>query len=165
MITSTLTATSHKGAALSPGGFQTANRSAGLFAADGRDAGAQLWPIQFPALAALPLTDEDRAALERQGFVQAEHRGERTVYKLRYRVHRRQVVRCLSNTAAAAAVEEELARLQASRQCELQLSRGCKRANRLIRESKRVLSPVVEAAGMKFHGLRLRRPRKPATQR
>jgi hypothetical protein len=35
----------------------------------------------------------------------------------------------------------------------------------LIRESKRVLSPVVEAAGLKFHGLRLRRPRKPATQR
>jgi hypothetical protein len=136
-----------------------------LDAAGGPDAAIPSWPVQFPALAALKLEDENRKALERQGFVQAEQRGDRTVYKLRFRVQRRQIVCCLPNAAAAAAVEEELARLQAVRQCVLEISRGCKSANRLIRESKRGLSPVIEAAGLKFHGLRLRRPRKRATQR
>ena len=69
-----------------PGDFPMAMVPA-LPAPGDRDATAQSWPIQFPALAALPLADDDRAAFECQGFVQAEKRGERTVFKLRYRVH------------------------------------------------------------------------------
>lgn len=115
----------------------------------------------YPALDTLRLTDEDLETLADQGFVCAERRGDRTYYKLRFRRGRRQVVRYLGGPVRAAAVQQELAVLQAEKHAMQELTARVKFANKLLRDAKRTLAPVLLAHGFVFHGLAIRRPRRP----
>jgi hypothetical protein len=116
----------------------------------------------FPALAALRLSDADLGELGHQGFLAKEARGRLEFYKLRFRRAHRQVVRYVG-AEDAAAIRAELARLQADCRLQRALGRLTKRARRMLRESKQNLAPIVATAGLTFHGLALRRPRKQKT--
>jgi hypothetical protein len=118
----------------------------------------------YPALAALRLTDDDLDGLSYQGFVCREQRGHLVFFKLRFRRARRQIVRYVRNAQHAEDVCAELRRLQADRRMDLQLGRIAKLACRMLREGKCQLEPIVQAEQMTFHGLALRRPRKPRIQ-
>src|SRR3954453_7162047 len=61
-----------------------------------------LAPAAFPMLNSLELSDEDFAALTRQGFIHGEQRGGRKIFRLRFRVAGRQQVRYVSPRHAAA---------------------------------------------------------------
>src|SRR5688572_4915384 len=77
----------------------------------------------FPALTQLDLGPAEIRMLRRQGFVRAERRGQRSVYKLRFRDESgRQLVRCIRNADLAQLVESELRQLQEPRQRRLELS-------------------------------------------
>ncbi len=90
----------------------------------------------------------------------AERRGERTYFKLRFRRGGSQSVRYIGPDAAqAAAVQRELDELQEERQKELKLARLTDTAKRMLRESKRVLAPVLAEEGFGFHGYEVRRHR------
>lgn len=119
----------------------------------------------YPALAALRLTGDDLDELCHQGFVRQETRGSLGFYKLRFRRARQQVVRYIADAGQAASVRVELARLQADRRLQRELGRLTRSARRMLRESKKNLEPIVETAGLKFHGLAIRRPRKPNNPR
>jgi hypothetical protein len=116
----------------------------------------------FPALAALRLSDADLGELCHQGFLAKEARGRLEFYKLRFRRAHRQVVRYV-DAEDAAAIRAELARLQADCRLQRELGRLTKRARRMLRESKQKLEPIVATEGLTFHGLALRRPRKQKT--
>jgi hypothetical protein len=110
-------------------------------------------------LARLRLNAEELAALRKQGFVSADHRGRaRVCYKLRFRHAGRQHVRCLgSDPAVAARVRLELAELQASARLGRELGRRTQEARRALRGVKSSLEPLLAAAGYGFHGLAIRR--------
>jgi hypothetical protein len=114
----------------------------------------------FPALAALRLTDNDLQELSHQGFVCREVRGNLAIFKLRFRRAHQQVVRYIA-AEHAAAIRAELARLQTDYRLQRELGRLTKSARRMLRESKKNLEPIVATEDLKFHGLALRRPRKP----
>ena len=116
-------------------------------------------PADFPALVALRLTAGDLDALASQGFVCAEQRGGRTYYKLRFRQNGQQVVRYIGDAERAAVVKQELSTLQAASKAARDLKMQAKLANQMLRESKRILEPVLRANGFVFHGLAIRRPR------
>ncbi|MBC8875702.1 MAG: hypothetical protein H8E44_40260 [Planctomycetes bacterium] len=106
------------------------------------------------------MTGADLAALRLQGFVTAERRGNRTCFKLRFRRGRQQIVRYIgSNPDKAEAVQRELDHLQEERKTELELSRLTKKAKKILRESKRVLVPLLAKEGFAFHGRQIRRRR------
>jgi hypothetical protein len=106
------------------------------------------------------LTDDDLAALRRQGFVAAERRGEHIVYKLRFRRDGRQVVRYIgSDLAQAKAVQLELDYLQEERRNELKLARLTDATRRMLRESKKELASLLAKEGFAFHGYAIRRCR------
>ncbi len=115
---------------------------------------------ETPCLAQLRLTSDDLAALCRQGFVTAERRGNCTYFKLRFRRDRQQVVRYVGcDPDRAAAVQQELNILQDERKKELELSRLTDAAKRMLRQSKRALTPVLAEEGFAFHGYQIRRRR------
>ncbi len=115
-------------------------------------------------LAELGLTAVDQAALARQGSISREVRGRRmAVYKLRFRVDGRQRVRYLGTEAGGVRrVEEALRVLQDDRRLELALGRLHHELAQLLRDSKRRLAAPLAAAGFRFHGRAIRRPRRPA---
>ncbi|WP_139228639.1 hypothetical protein [Planctomicrobium piriforme] len=117
---------------------------------------------EFPAIAALRLTAEDWAGLAEQGFVCAEQRGRRSYYKLRFRAGGRQIVRYIGSEERAAEIKSELSRLQAESKMLRELKARTKIANRMLREAKQCLNPVLEVHGLVFHGFAVRRPRRPA---
>ena len=111
------------------------------------------------ALLALPPGDLDE--LRRQGFVSREMRGGRTRFRLRYRRRGRQVALDLgSQPWLAQNVARELAELQADCRRQRRHKRLIGAARRLLRTSKRVLAPVLGAAGYEFHGHEIRRTRR-----
>jgi len=113
----------------------------------------------FPALAQLRITAADLLGLASQGTVCQEIRHEATYFKLRFRRGRRQIVRYIGDAERASAVRIELERLQSETKCMRNLKRLAKIASRLLRESKQQLKPILEAHGLAFHGLAIRRPR------
>lgn len=89
-----------------------------------------------------------------------ERRGTQTYYKLRFRRAGTQVVRYVGDADQAAIVRKELAILQAETKVMKQLKAKVKIANKMIREAKRTMEPVLQANGFVFHGLAIRRPRR-----
>ena len=98
-------------------------------------------------------------ALAQQGFVNQERRGKRTYFKLRFRRAGRQIVRYLGDEMRAAAVATELAAHQSDTRILQQLRLLTKAANRLLRDGKKRLQPILAANGLAFHGLAIRHPR------
>ena len=121
---------------------------------------------EYPSLASLRLTAADWEELAHQGFVSEERRGRRKYYKLRFRSGGKQVVRYIGSADRAATVHRELKILQAETKVVRELKARAKIANKMLRESKLAMEPVLENAGLAFHGLAIRRPRKrrPATR-
>jgi len=116
--------------------------------------------VRYPALAALRLDDSDLEELGRQGFVCREKRGDRVYHKLRFRRDGRQVVRYVGSAERAAAVERELSDLQAETTAVRELNTVVKLANKMLRDSKTELEPLLASHGYAFHGMSIRRPRK-----
>jgi hypothetical protein len=114
----------------------------------------------FRALARLSLTEQDLNALESQGCLALEHRGDRSYYKLRFRRGGRQVVRYAGQEAAL--VAEELKTLQAARRLQRELNKLNLAARQALREGKLILEPLLVERGFRFHGLAIRRTRRPA---
>jgi hypothetical protein len=108
----------------------------------------------------LGLTVEERAALARQGFLATERRGGMNpIYKLRFRLHGRQVVKYVgTNPDVAKAIRGAVAALQQDRRQARRLRRLAEEAQRTLRRAKRELGPLLEAAGLRFHGYAVRRP-------
>ncbi|WP_437191593.1 hypothetical protein [Planctomicrobium sp. SH527] len=69
------------------------------------------------------------------------------------------MVRYIGGADRAGMVTEELARLQAESKLMHELRTGVKIANRMIREAKRAIEPVLKESGFVFHGLAVRKPR------
>ncbi len=119
-------------------------------------------PHPGQALTQLRLTPGDFALLRRQGFVSCERRGARQVFKLRFRREGRQVVRRIgSDPAVAAEVRRELEALQVQRRRRREFRRLARLGRQALRDSKRVLAPVLAQDGFYFHGLAVRLRRKP----
>jgi hypothetical protein len=118
-------------------------------------------------LTELGLTAADQAALARQGFISREVRGRRmAVYKLRFRVDGRQRVHFLGTEAGRVRrIEEALRVLQDDRRLERTLGRLHREVAVLLRKSKRRLAASLAAAGYRFHGRAIRRPRPPARKK
>jgi len=114
---------------------------------------------EFPLLASLRISADDLRELARQGFVCEEKRGNREYYKLRFRSGGRQVVRYLGNAERAASVEHELSKLQNEAREMRALKAKVKIANKMLREAKIALKPVLAAHGLVFHGFAIRQPR------
>jgi hypothetical protein len=109
----------------------------------------------------LRLTDEDLAALKRQGTVQIEHRDNRSIAKVRFRRGGKQMVRYIGGAEAGRQVEEELRRWQAvHRKCRAMLGLA-KITRAALRGSKKVLAPYLEQIGYRYHGWAIRRWREP----
>ena len=133
--------------------------------ADPSSVGARDLFATCPALARLTLSEAERHALARQGFVAVERRGRRCYFKLRFRAAGgRQCVRYLgSDPAVAAQVRQVLDRLQHPRRQARAVKQWTRHARRLLRASKLAAAPAVHALGYRFHGFALRRPRAAAT--
>ena len=110
-------------------------------------------------LARFRFQPQERAALTRQGFVAAEHRGSRTYYKLRFRCAGRQVVRYLRGADEAAAVEAEVLRLHERRRLQRTLDEMITIGRQLLRSAREELQPLVAARGWQLHGRSVRQPR------
>ena len=114
--------------------------------------------IASPILAALGLSDEALCALRRQGFVAGENRGQRgPIFKLRFRLAGRQMVRYIGQDAALAAqLQLELQAWQAARKADLELAQLNAAARKMMREARRELSSQLAEAGFRFHGMAIR---------
>jgi len=108
----------------------------------------------------LDLTADDFKQLAQQGFVSPERRGKRTYFKLRLRRDGKQLVRYLGDALRAASVQDELNRLQQQHKLMQGLKSQGKLAKRMLRDSKQQLQPLLEAKGLAFHGLAIRRLKK-----
>lgn len=97
--------------------------------------------------------------LASQGFVCEEWRGKRSYYKLRFRRGGKQVVRYIGRAERAAIVEKELTVIQAESKIVRKLMARVRLANKVLRDAKRTIEPVIQANGFVFHGLAIRRPR------
>jgi hypothetical protein len=115
-------------------------------------------PEEFPLLNRLALSDEELAALTRQGFIRGEKRGTKRVFRLRFRVHGRQRVRYVSPRDADA-LEAELASWQRQVRARRRLSVLATVARRLLRHRRSTLAPLLAASGYHFHGHQIRRCR------
>ena len=109
----------------------------------------------------LDLTNDELAAVSRQGFVASELRGNgMVVYKLRFRLAGRQCVRYLgTDPTRAAEVRAALALWQARRRLERRLASRMAQMRAILKSIKPRLTPFLEEAGLQFHGRVLRRPR------
>ena len=109
---------------------------------------------------ALGLGTEETAALKLQGFVVGEPRGDRIIYKLRFRFQGRQRVRYLgTDSKKAARVEQFVESLQRGRCIKKQLRDLDREVTERFNAMKRRLGPFLNQAGLTFHGLAIRRPR------
>ena len=82
-----------------------------------------------------------------------------TVFKLRFRMNGRQRVKYLGVDARFAnQVEQELGQLQQKRHDDRQLKRLNREASELLRSCKLYLEPLINAVGLRFHGLAIRQP-------
>lgn len=113
------------------------------------------------ALATLGLSDDELAALAEQGFVCAEVRGRKRVrYKLRFRVGRKQHVRCLGTASDFVdRVRAEVAQLQQRTRSYQELGHLMRAAIRQLRAAKQQLEPLLKKVGFSFHGMAVRKPR------
>jgi hypothetical protein len=119
-------------------------------------------PASVPAITSsrlgqLRLTPEDLCALRRQGWIQREWRGNRQVYKLRFRRGGKQIVRYLGDAEIARQVGAELAVLQKAHRACRRLRRIAETARDMLRTSKKDLLPLLARNGYRFHGLAIRR--------
>ncbi len=106
----------------------------------------------------LNLTQAELASLSAQGFVSVEHRSSGIYYKLRFRCGGRQIVRGLGNCSRhAEEVRRALDVYQHKTRARQQLRQSVARAARLLRESRRLLNPVLVEVGFYFHGSEIRR--------
>lgn len=112
----------------------------------------------FPHLSRLVLSEEEFGALARQGFIRREARGNKTIVRLRYRVHGRQRARYVSPRDAAA-IEAELALLQRQVRAWRRLNGLAAVARKVLAQRRLRLAPLVEARGNHFHGHQIRRLR------
>ncbi|MCA9123709.1 MAG: hypothetical protein H6822_08635 [Planctomycetaceae bacterium] len=115
---------------------------------------------QYPALAALRLDNNDLEALSHQGFICRERRGDRVYHKLRFRRNGKQVVRYIGSAERATVVEREVSALQSEATAFRELNAAVKIANKMLRDSKTQLEPMLASYGYEFHGRSIRRPRK-----
>lgn len=123
--------------------------------------------MQESALAALlklGLSPEELAALACQGFVAREQRSPGPpLHKLRFRLDGRQRVKSLGRDALLAArIQTALDGLQRGRRLQLVQRQLRRQAARALRSCKPQLAPALIAAGLKFHGWAIRKPRCPA---
>ena len=111
----------------------------------------------YPALNALALSPTDLANLHTNDGVYAERRGNRVVYKLRFR-NGRQVVRCLRDSAHAEKVKAELAESRMPQALARALREAAESARRKLCIQKQLFAPILASVGLKFHGRDIRRP-------
>ena len=116
---------------------------------------------RFPALARLGLTEGDLDVLACQGGLSPERRQGQTYYKLRFRRDGRQIVRYVGDSEKAALVAVDLNALQTAHRCQRELEKLARAARQLQRDAKTKLAPQLLERGFKFHGLVLRRSRRP----
>ena len=114
--------------------------------------GNDLWSL-------LRISEKQRETLRTQGFIACERRGSnQSVYKLRFRHHGKQHVRCLGNDPDFVAdVQRELDRLQSLHRKLRRLDAISRTANEELRDTKRIITPLLENREMHFHGLAIRR--------
>jgi hypothetical protein len=111
-------------------------------------------------LAMLPLRPGDLGELRRQGFISREVRDGKVYYKLRFRRDGRQAVIGLgTDQKLAEGIGDELTRLQAKRQRDLDVKRLSREARGLLRRSKQDLEAALRDAGFRFHGYEIRKQR------
>jgi hypothetical protein len=113
----------------------------------------------FPALAKVGVTEQELAALQRQGFVAREMRGNRFYYKLRYRLCGKQRVRYIRGAALAGAIRTELAMLQRNVRRRREMAALTRASSQQLSAAKATLVPTLEAMGFFFHGQSIRRRR------
>ena len=113
----------------------------------------------YPALAALRLNDTDVGELARQGRICVERRQHRRYFKLRFRRRGKQVVRYVGNAQSAEEVTSELMILQAEVRISRDLKSATRMAGKMLRNAKSRLKPILEANGLCFHGMSVRRSR------
>lgn len=113
------------------------------------------------ALSRLNLTDDQMAALSTQGFVARERRcGRRDIFKLRFRIEGKQVVRSLGTSPAnAASVALAVRVLQRTMRVQRELRKLEEELRRYLKATKKLLRPAVDLAGYRFHGMCVRRTR------
>ena len=114
-------------------------------------------------LSRLRLTAEELDALKRRGTVHVEQRGTRNIGKLRFRCRGRQVVRYIGGAEATRQVQQELAQWQAAYRKTRELQYLTDIARAALRTAKKTLTPYVEQAGYRYHGLAFRRRRDAST--
>ena len=109
----------------------------------------------------LNLTAGQITALRNQGFVACECRDRRSgLFKLRFRVDGKQIVRSLgTSTAEATRVAVAVQTLQRPQQVRRELRKLEKESRTCLKSAKQFLSPALEAEGYQFHGLSVRRSR------
>jgi len=116
---------------------------------------------EYPALSKLRLPERAMESLRTQGFVCAEPRSRKQIYKLRFRLDSRQHVRFLGDDAEVAReVQAELNTLQReilSRRQFAELRRGLRN---VLKQSKVSLQGLLEERGFHYHGQAIRRRRK-----
>ena len=117
----------------------------------------------YPALAALRLENTDLNELKKQGRICVEWRQHRRYFKLRFRRRGTQVVRYVGNAQSAEAVTSELMVLQAEVRVSRDLKSVTRMAGKMLRNAKSRLKPILEANGLCFHGMSVRRPRQQST--
>ena len=118
---------------------------------------------QYPHLSRLRLSEDDLAALSRQGFVSCEQRAATLVFKLRFRsaTTARQHVRYIgTDRTAADAVSDELAMLQRSARQHKCFRRLEADARRLLRETKERVQHLLKERGYHFYGMEIRGQRR-----
>ena len=117
---------------------------------------------EFPTLARLALSDEQRQALRQGGFVALERRGSgKLVVKLRFRCGGRQHVRYLGAAAEVAErARRELDRFQAARRWARELQKQVRAARLALRAAKTRSAPLLQQLGLAYHGFEVRRRRR-----
>ena len=113
------------------------------------------------ALSGLNLTADQMAALSTQGFVARERRcGRRDIFKLRFRIDGKQIVRSLGTSPTnAARVAFGVRVLQRTMHVQRELRKLEEELRRYLKATKKLLRPAVEIAGYRFHGMCVRRTR------
>jgi hypothetical protein len=115
-------------------------------------------PQAFPLLHRLALSDEQRTALTRQGFIGRETRGRKIVFRLRFRFHGKQCALYVSPRDASA-LEAELGALQRQVHARRRITRLATLARQVLRQHRSTLAPLLEARAYHFHGHQIRRCR------
>src|SRR3954453_24005738 len=109
----------------------------------------------FPGLTNLGLACDELLLLKTQGSIHRERRQKKTYFKLRYRRHGSQVVRCIP-MAVLDRIQAELDQLQQETKAKREVSRLDRDVRRYLREMQSQLRPIVESNGLKFHGRAVR---------